>query len=113
MMMMDVGNDDDPTKDCVYDGKMFDSSWTSGWERHVKRYSDRWTTIVKVPFESIGITAAQSGKLLFQGIRGKYYDSDVIDKKTGKPQRWREMASWNGGWVHQVPNFGELILDLE
>ena len=92
---------------------MWDYGWNGGWERNVKRYDDRWTTIVKIPFDSIGLTAAQSGKLLFQAIRGKYYDSDVIDKKTGKPQRWREMASWNGGWVHQVQNFGQLILDVE
>ena len=113
MMMMDVGNEDDHSKDCVYDAKMWDYGWNGGWERNVKRYDDRWTTIVKIPFDSIGLTAAQSGKLLFQAIRGKYYDSDVIDKKTGKPQRWREMASWNGGWVHQVQNFGQLILDVE
>ena len=113
MMMMDVGHDDDHTKDCVYDGKMFDGSWTSGWTRNVKRYDDRWTTIVKVPFDTIGLAAAQSGKLLFQGIRGKYFDDDKTDPKTGKPRRRREMASWNGGWVHQVQNFGQLILDVE
>ena len=113
MMMMDVGNDDDHSKDCVYDAKMWDSEWSGGWVRNVRRYDDRWTTIVKVPFDSIGIKAAQSGKLLFQGIRGKYYDSDATDPKTGKPRRVREMASWNGGWVHQVQNFGELILDID
>ena len=113
MMMMDVGNDDDHAKDCVYDAKMWDSSWSGGWERNVRRYDDRWVTIVRVPFDSIGITAAQSGKLLFQGIRGKYYDTDETDPKSGKPKRRREMASWNGGWVHQVQSFGELILDVE
>ncbi len=113
MMMMDVGNDDDHSKDCVYDAKMWDSAWNGGWVRNVKRYDDRWTTIVKVPFESIGLAAAQGGKLLFQGVRGKYYETGEIDKKTGTPKRVREMASWNGGWVHQAQNFGELILDLE
>ena len=113
MMMMDVGNDDDHSKDCVYDAKMWDSAWNGGWTRNVKRYDDRWTTIVKVPFESIGIAAAQGGKLLFQGVRGKYYDTDETDPKTGQPKRVREMASWNGGWVHQAQNFGELILELE
>ena len=113
MMMMDVGNDDDHSKDCVYDAKMWDRAWDGGWTRNVKRYDDRWTTIVKVPFESIGIAAAQGGKLLFQGVRGKFYDTDEIDPKTGTPKRVREMSSWNGGWVHQAQNFGELILDLE
>ncbi|MBQ6245379.1 MAG: hypothetical protein IJK04_00825, partial [Kiritimatiellae bacterium] len=104
---------DDHSKDCVYDAKMWDSAWNGGWTRNVKRYDDRWTTIVKVPFESIGIAAAQGGKLLFQGVRGKYYDTDETDPKTGQPKRVREMASWNGGWVHQAQNFGELILELE
>ena len=112
MMMMDAGNDD-PSKDCVYDAKMWDNDWNSGWTRNVRRYGDRWTTIVKVPFESIGVAAAQGGKLLFQGIRQKFHDTDEIDKKTGAPKRVREFASWNGGWVHQTQTFGELILDLE
>jgi len=104
--MMDMGNEDDHSKDCVYDGKVYDSSWTCPWKRACKRYSDRWTAIVQIPLEDIGVNITQNNKLLFQAIRGKYYSA----VKDGKTVRVREMASWNGGWVHQMQAFGELTL---
>ena len=111
LMMLDRGHDD-PKLDCVYDAKVMDSSWNANWERHTKRYDDKWSAIVKIPFDSVGILAAQSGKVLFQAIRQKYFDTGKTNPKNGKPLRLREMSSWNGGYVHQIQNFGELVLDL-
>ena len=36
MMMMDVGNEDDHSKDCVYDAKMWDYGWNGGYGQFVK-----------------------------------------------------------------------------
>ena len=104
--MFDAGNPDDPKLDVVYDAQGQDNTWTCKWQRRVKRYDDRWEAIVKIPLDGIGLNVTQNNKLLFQPIRGKYYTFE----KDGKKRTSREMASWNGGWVHQVPAFGELTL---
>ncbi len=110
--MFDPGNDEDHSKDVVYDAKGNDPSWTCKWERSVKRYPDRWVAIVKIPLSEIGINVTQNNRLLFQAIRGKYYDVEVQTKDGKiKKERPREMASWTGGWVHQMDNFGELTLE--
>ena len=108
LMMLDAGNPEDPSLDCIYDAKMSDVTWNGGWTRKVKRYDDRWTAIVTVPFSSIGVTTAQTGRLLFQAIRDKFYveDLDKYEYKNGE----REHSSTNGGWVHDVQGFGELII---
>lgn len=114
--MMDMGHPEDPSKDAVYDACVYDNTWTCDWERKVKAYPDRWVAIVRIPFEGIGVNAVQTGKLLFQPIRGKYYDTGRTRKgKDGveTPVRTREMASWNGGGVHQMQTFGELVLELK
>lgn len=105
--MLDMGNEDDHSKDVFYDAKGMDSSWKCTWQRSTRRYPDRWEAIVKIPLEEIGINVTQNNKLLFQAIRGKYYPGE----RNGKPAQFREMASWNGGWVHQMQSFGELILN--
>ena len=107
--MFDAGNPGQPELDVVYDGKGYTNSWTCDWKRSVKRYDDRWEAIVKIPLAAIELNVTQNNKLLFQPIRGKYYDT----VKNGKPAREREMASWNGGWVHQMPAFGELTLNQD
>ena len=104
--MFDAGNPD-PRKDVLFEAKGQDMSWDCNWERTVKRYDDRWEAIVRVPLAEIGINVTQNNKMLFQPIRGKYY----MTEQNGKQVRRREMASWNGGWVHQVPAFGELTLN--
>lgn len=106
--LMDAGNPGEPEKDAIYFARMSDSTWRGGWTRQVKRYDDRWTMIVRVPFDSIGLAAAQNFKVLFQAIRQKYYD----DETNGKKSRPRDFSSWNGGWVHAVDDFGELKLGL-
>ena len=104
----DVGNI------AVYDGKVFDSSWTGKWERNILRQKDRWIAVVKIPFSEIGVDPFKNHKLLFLPVRGKYYDTERLDKKTGKmvPARVREMSSWGGGTVHEASSFGELVLDI-
>ena len=107
--MFDAGNPGQPELDVVYDGKGYTNSWTCDWKRSIRRYDDRWEAIVKIPLAAIELNVTQNNKLLFQPIRGKYYDT----VKNGKPARKREMASWNGGWVHQMPAFGELTLNQD
>lgn len=104
----DVGNT------AVYDGKVFDSSWSGKWERNILRQKDRWIAVVKIPFSEIGVDPLQNHKLLFLPVRGKYYDTERLDKKTGKmvPSRVREMSSWGAGTVHEASSFGELVLDI-
>jgi len=104
--MFDAGNPD-PKLDVVYDAKGQDGSWKGNWKRYVKRFDDRWEAIVVMPLEDIGTNITQNNKLLFQPIRGKYYDIE----KNGKKISDREMASWNGGWVHEMAKFGELTLN--
>lgn len=106
--MFDVGNGDGPAKDVVYDAKGHDPAWTCEWKRNIRRYEDKWCAIVRIPLEGIGVNITQNNKLLFLPVRGKYYDSK--DAKTGKTIRTREMASWGGGWVHQMSGFGEITL---
>ena len=107
--MFDVGNED-PAKDVVYDAQGYDPQWTCPWKRSIRRYDDRWTAIVSMPLASFGINVTQNNKLLFLPIRGKYYTAPKPHPKTGGPWQIREMASWGGGWVHQVSSFGELTL---
>ena len=109
--MIDAGHPDDPSKDLVYDACGFDNSWSGKWTKVNRRYDDHWSVIMKIPFVDVGISAVQTGKTLFQGIRGKNYVWK--DPKTGKSVDTREMASWNGGYVHQMQNFGELVLELK
>lgn len=104
--MFDAGNPDNPKLDVLYDAQGQDGSWSCKWQRVVKRYDDRWEAIVRVPFAGIGLNVTQNNKLLFQPIRGKYYTVEA----NGRKRTIREMTSWNGGWVHQVPAFGELTL---
>lgn len=112
MMMMDRGHDD-PSLDVLFDAKVMDSSWNSNWERHVKRMDDRWVTILRIPFDSVGVRTDRGGKILFQAIRQKYFDSGRVNPLNKKPILQREMSSWTGGYVHQVQNFGELTLELK
>lgn len=107
--MFDAGNPGHPELDVVYDGKGYTNSWTCDWKRSIKRYDDRWEAIVKIPLAAIELNVTQNNKLLFQPIRGKYYDTE----RNGKKVRAREMTSWNGGWVHQMPAFGELTLNQD
>lgn len=107
--MFDAGNPEDPKLDVIFDAKGQDQAWTCNWQRVVKRYDDRWEAIVKIPLAGIDLNVTQNNKLLFQPIRGKYY----ITEKDGKKRTRREMASWNGGWVHQMPAFGELTLNQD
>lgn len=109
--MLDVGNGGDRAGDVIYDGKVFDNTWNGTWTRETKRYNDKWTTIVRMPLADLGLNAVQTGKILFQAIRGKYYDSGRKNAK-GEPVLIREMSSWGGGWVHQPQTFGELKLQL-
>ena len=111
--MLDAGHPDDPKKDLVYDARGYDNAWNGKWSKANKRYDDHWSVIMKVPFADVGINAVQTGKTLFQAIRGKYYDGGRKHPKSGKPLMDREMASWNGGGVHQMQNFGELVLELK
>lgn len=109
--MFDVGNGGGRAGDVVYDAQVFDNTWNGSWTRATQRRDDRWIAIVKMPFRDVGASAVQSGAILFQAIRGKYYDSDKLDRR-GRPVRVREMSSWGGGWVHQPQTFGELKLEL-
>jgi len=109
--MFDVGNGGDRAGDVVYDAQVFDNTWNGKWTRASKRCDDRWIAIVKMPFADIGVNAVQSGSILFQAIRGKYYDTGKRDKR-GNPITDREMSSWGGGWVHQPQTFGQLKLEL-
>ena len=111
MSIMDAGNPGEPEKDAVYFARLSDSSWRGGWTRRVKRYDDRWTMIVRVPFDSLGLAAAQNFRVLFQAIRQKYYP-DEERVKAGKKGMAREFSSWNGGFVHSVDDFGELKLGM-
>lgn len=106
--MFDAGNPD-PKLDVIYDAKGQDNAWTCGWKRVVKRYDDRWEAIVKIPLDAIGLNVTQNNKLLFHPIRGKYYTYE----QNGKKRTSREMASWSGGWVHQMQAFGELTLNQD
>lgn len=108
--IMDAGNPGEPEKDCIYFARLSDSSWKGGWTRQVKRYDDRWTMIVRVPFDSLGLAAAQNFRVLFQAIRQRYY-YDEARAKAGR-ELPRDFSSWNGGWVHAVDDFGELKLGL-
>ena len=107
--MFDAGNLGQPELDVVYDGKGYTNSWTCDWKRSIKRYDDRWEAIVKIPLAAVELNVTQNNKLMFQPIRGKYYKTE----KNGKTVSVREMASWNGGWVHQMPAFGELTLNQD
>ena len=108
--IMDAGNPGEPEKDCIYFARLSDSSWKGGWTRQVKRYDDRWTMIVRVPFDSMGLAAAQNFRVLFQAIRQRYYYDEARAK--AKRELPRDFSSWNGGWVHAVDDFGELKLGL-
>lgn len=88
----------------IYDGKGYDHAWTCGWKRQVKLYEDRWSAIVTIPLDEIGVNITTGNKLLFQPIRGKYYNNAA-----GK--RVREMSSWSGGFVHETATFGEITLN--
>lgn len=104
---LDAGNK------AVYDGKIFDGKWNSSdWKRNVRSLDDRWQAVVRIPFRMIDLDPAKSSNLLFLPVRGKYYDTEVMDKKTKKmvPRRVREMSSWGGGTVHEASSFGILTL---
>ena len=88
----------------VYDGRGYDSKWNCSWKRKIKLHADRWSAIVTIPLDEIGINITTGNKLLFQPIRGKYYNNS-----NGK--RVREMSSWSGGFVHESASFGELTLN--
>ncbi len=107
--MFDCGNENG-AGDVLFDAKGYDSSWNGTWKRRVKRYPDKWSAIVKVPLDEIGLNITENNRLLFQAVRGKSYDSGTRTPK-GEPRMLREMASWNGGWVHQMDSFGELTLN--
>ena len=110
MAMMDAGNPGEPEKDCVYFARMSDATWRGGWTREVRRYDDRWAMIVRVPFESLGLAAAQNFTVLFQAVRQKYYrDEEQAKTKREMP---RDFSSWGGGWVHAVDDFGKITLGL-
>lgn len=111
MSMMDPGNPGEPEKDMIYFAKLSDGSWDGGWTRKVRRYQDRWVMIVKIPFDSIGLAAAQNFKLQFQAVRQKFYFDEEYAKKHKGANR-REFSSWNGGWVHAMADFGDLNLGL-
>ncbi len=106
--MFDCGNPGQPELDIVLDANGYNAAWNGIWTRNIRRDKEKWSAIVTIPLENIGVNVTQNNKLLFQPIRGKYYQS--ADAK-GKPKRVREMASWTGGWVHQMASFGELTLE--
>jgi hypothetical protein len=98
----------------LYDGKNYDGSWNSDkWKVVSKPGEDCWYAIVTIPLDMIDCNVTVNPKLLFLPIRGKYYDREFTDKKTGEKtiRRVREMASWGGGWVHEVVSFGEILLE--
>lgn len=110
VMIFDAGNPEAPEKDCLYTAKMSDTAWPCPWTRRVKRYDDRWTAIVTVPFDSIGVTAAQTGTILFQALRDKYLNPAAIDADRCKLGVDREWSSVNGGAQHDIQCFCELVV---
>lgn len=111
--MLDAGHPDNPSLDRVYDACGWDYAWNGKWTKINKRYADRWSVIMKIPFEDVGINAVQSGKILFQAMRQKMFETGAVNQKTNKPVLKRDFSSWNGGYVHQMQNFGEIILELK
>ena len=86
----------------LYDAKQTDSTWNGDWEVRTEPSSDGWRSVVRIPFETLGMTLLESNKL-----------TALIMITSVDPQKKNEHATWGGGKVHSPDSFGELILDLE
>jgi len=94
----DVGDE------AVYEGKGYDAKWSARWTRAIKRFDDRWESIVAIPLGEVGCNVTENNRLKFLVYRSKIF----LD---GNKKRRREQSSWGGGFVHQVSSFGELTLE--
>jgi len=110
-LFFDVGNGGDRSGDMIFDANGNDTSWNGKWTRKTKRYGDRWVAIVRFPFSDAGLHAAQTGKILFQTLRMKYFNDD--GRNVPFPQlKNREDSSIGGGRSKELPTFAELALEL-
>ena len=110
-LYFDVGNGGGREGDMIFDANGADTSWNGAWTRKTKRYDDRWVAIVKFPFADAGIHAAQSGVVLFQTLRMKYFNDDGKNAPFKNLKR-REDSSIGGGRSRELQTFAELSLEL-
>lgn len=110
-LFFDIGNGGDREGDMIFDANGADTSWNGKWTRKTKRYDDRWVAIVRFPFSDAGIHAAQTGQVLFQAIRMKYYNDDGKNAPFANLKH-REVSSIGGGRSKELQTFAELELEL-
>ena len=110
-LFFDIGNGGGRAGDMIFDANGADTSWNGAWTRKTKRYGDRWVAIVKFPFSDAGLHAAQTGKILFQALRMKYFNDDGKNAPFKSLKR-REDSSIGGGRSKEIQTFVELALEL-
>lgn len=83
-----------------YDAIGFDKDWNGDWKNSkVEKSDDRWQAMLTVPFKTLGYEGKAPEQLKF-----------FIWREYHPMSKEKELSSWNGGTVHSIADFGEIIL---
>jgi hypothetical protein len=89
------------TADGIYDGHGYDSKWNGNWPHAVKKYADRWTLEVAVPFADLKAPAPAQGTLWGWNIARDRSAGGGVDALSS-------LAEVLGGW-HSPEQFDKLL----
>ena len=91
--------------DCLgqkYEAFCLDSSWNCDWDVKVKRFRDRWMSVVRIPFDAIGFAPHVDPRSRFLPV------FTIV----GAEKRNRNL-SWLGGVPHSPASWGEIAVEIE
>ncbi|OHB57817.1 MAG: hypothetical protein A2Y12_17320 [Planctomycetes bacterium GWF2_42_9] len=82
-----------------YDGCVLDGAWNGNWQTAAKKYKNKWTLEISIPFSTIGVESKPGTILGFNIVRN--------DKLANQNQTWVDL----GGSPYHTPElFGNLVL---
>ena len=81
----------------ILDSAGWDRSWDGTWQAAVKKFDDRWTVEMRVPWADLGLN----------GIPPKEYKFGFNVLRPNNTPRTDESGEWNVKWTMWSLNFGE------